>query len=155
MDKQAAISRVTTGFEQILAQVSDLDERAMSKRFYGDWNAKDILAHIAGWHETMTGAMERMARGEKPTPEGVDYSDADAWNARFAAAMRPQSAATVLASLRQSYANYVRAARAIPDDRFGEGKTINRLLEGSGYGHYGEHLPALKEYRNSIPQPAK
>src|SRR4029079_14347632 len=98
-------------------------ERAMSKRFYGDWNAKDILAHIAGWHETMTGAMERMARGEKPTPEGVDYSDADAWNARFAAAMRPQSAATVLASLRQSYAHYVRAARAIPDDRFGEGKT--------------------------------
>ena len=59
----------------------------------------------------MTGAMERMARGEKPTPEGVDYSDADAWNARFAAAMRPQSSSTVVADLQQSFAKYRRAAR--------------------------------------------
>ena len=90
---------------------------------------KDILAHIAGWQHQMTGAMERMARGEKPTPEGVDYSDADGWNARFAAAMRTQSATTVVADLQQSFANYKRAAAAIADDRYGEGKTVNRLLE--------------------------
>ena len=114
--------------------------------FYGDWGVKDILAHIAGWHHQMTGAMERMARGEKPTPEGVDYSDADGWNARFAAAMNAQSASTVVADLQQSFANYMRAARGIADDRFGEGKTVNRLLEGSGYGHYREHLPEIKEF---------
>ena len=50
--------------------------------------------------------------------------------------MAPQSATTVVADLKQSFANYVRAAEAIPADRFGEGKTVNRLLEGSGYGHY-------------------
>jgi hypothetical protein len=108
---------------------------------------KDILAHIAGWQHQMTAAMERMARGEKPTPEGVDYSDADAWNARFAGAMKAQTGETVVADLRQSFANYRRAAGAIPDDRFGEGKTINRLLETSGSRHYAEHLPALEAYR--------
>jgi hypothetical protein len=122
----------------------------MSKPFYGEWGVKDILAHIAGWHEQMTEAMQRMARGEKPTPEGVDYSDADSWNARFAGAMAAQTGETVVAGLRQSYANYLRAARAIPDDRFGEGKTINRLLETSGAGHYEEHLPALQEYRKKL-----
>jgi hypothetical protein len=60
--------------------------------------------------------------------------------------MRVQSAPTVVAGLRQSFANYKRAAQAIADDRYGEGKTINRLLEGSGYGHYREHLPAIKEF---------
>ena len=149
MDKQSVIQRVEDGFRELLAAVEGLDEPAMSRRFYGDWNAKDILAHIAGWHVLMTAAMERMARGERPTPEGVDYSDADAWNARFAAAMKPQSAGTIMAALRQSHANFVRAARAIPEDRYGEGKTINRLLEGSGSGHYQEHLPALKDLRNS------
>jgi hypothetical protein len=94
----------------------------------------------------MAGAMERMARGERPTPEGVDYSDSDRWNASFAAAMAPQNTSTVIADLRQSFATYVRAAQAIPDDRWGEGKTINRIVEGSGYGHYEEHLPAIKEY---------
>ena len=150
MDKQTTLDAVEKGFQQVLATVAGLDERAMSARFYGDWCAKDILAHIAGWHHQMAAAMERMARGERPTPEGVDYTDADAWNARFASAMRPQSADTILADLRQSFANYVRAARTIPDDRYGDGKTINRILETSGSGHYEEHLPALTEYRKSL-----
>ena len=150
MDKATALSKVEGGFNELLAAVDKLDDTAMSRTFYGDWSVKDVLAHIAGWHVQMTGAMERMARGEKPTPEGIDYSDSDGWNARFAGAMRAQSAETVVAELRQSFGNYLRAAQAIPDDRYGEGKTINRLLETSGYGHYNEHLPAIKEYRASL-----
>lgn len=146
MDKQSVLSELQTAFDELVAALQGLDERAMGKVFYGEWSIKDILAHLAGWHHQMTGAMERMARGEKPTPEGVDYSDSDAWNARFAGAMRVQNASTVVADLRQSFATYKRAAAAIPDDRYGEGKTINRMLEGSGYGHYREHLPAIKEF---------
>ncbi len=150
MDKQTVLTELEGGFSSLLKTVDGLDERAMSKVFYGTWSIKDILAHISGWHHTMTGAMERMARGEKPTPEGVDYSDADAWNAKFASAMRRQNTTTVVADLRQSFANYLRAAKAIPDERFGEGKTINRLLESSGHGHYKEHLPAIREFRAKL-----
>lgn len=147
MDKQSVITQVEAEFGKLLKGIDGLDEGAMSRTFYGNWSAKDILAHIAGWQRAMTESMQRMARGEKPTPEGVDYGDADKWNAGFASAMKAQSGATVVAELRQSFANYVRAANAIPDDRFGEGKTINRLLEASGWGHYKEHLPAIEEYR--------
>jgi len=150
MDKQTVLGELQRAFDEFLASVQGLDERAMSHVFYGAWSVKDIVAHVAGWQHTMTAAMERMARGEKPTPEGVDYSDADAWNARFAAAMHAQNATTVVADLQQSFANYRRAAQALPADRFGEGKTINRLLEGSGYGHYREHLPAIQEYRKQL-----
>jgi len=132
MDKQATIDEVQSAYDELLSTVSKLDDATMTHRFYGDWSVKDILAHIAGWHHTMTAALERMARGERPTPEGVDYSDADAWNAKFTAAMAPQNPSTVVADLKQSFANYLRAARALPADRFGEGKTVNRLLEGSG-----------------------
>jgi hypothetical protein len=146
MDKQAAVAKAQDGFHELLGAIEGLDERAMMRTFYGTWSVKDILAHIAGWHHAMTAAMERMARGERPTPEGVDYSDADAWNAKFAAAMAPQSPPTVVADLRQSFANYLRAARALPEDRFGEGKTANRLMEVSSFGHYEEHVPAIREY---------
>jgi hypothetical protein len=146
MDKQETLKTLQAGFNELLATLNGLDEAALTRVFYGTWSIKDILAHVAGWHHTMAGAMERMARGERPTPEGVDYSDSDRWNASFAAAMAPQNATTVIADLRQSFATYVRAAQAIPDDRWGEGKTINRIVETSGYGHYQEHLPAIKEY---------
>lgn len=149
MDKERVTAQVEEEFGKLLKAVEGLDDKAMSRAFYGEWSVKDILAHIAGWQRSMTESMERMARGEKPTPEGVDYSDADAWNARFSGAMKAQSGETILADLRQSFANYVRAAKAIPEDRFGEGKTINRLLEASGWGHYREHRPAIEEYRKS------
>ena len=150
MDKQTAIKQVRDGYSELLASVQGLDEPAMNKVFYGDWSVKDLLAHISGWHHEMTRSMERMARGEKPTPEGVSYADGDAWNAKFAAAMKPQNAPTVVADLQQFFANYVRAAEAIPADRYGEGKTINRLLETSGSGHYAEHLPSIKAYRATL-----
>ena len=150
MDKQTVINDVETAFGELLAAVQGLDERAMGRVFYGTWDARDILAHIAGWQQTMTGALDRMARGERPTPEGVDYSDENAWNAKFALALKQQNAATVIAYLQQGFANYVRAAKALPEDRFGEGKTVNRILEASGSGHCREHLPALRELRAKV-----
>ena len=150
MDKETTLQTVQTEFGRLLAAVDGLDERAMSQVFYGSWGVKDILAHIAGWQHAMSASMERMARGERPTPEGVDYNDADAWNAKFTAAMAPQNATTIVADLKQSFANYMRAAKALPADRFGDGKTINRILEASGYGHYREHLPAIEEYRAKV-----
>lgn len=147
MDKQTMLAQLSDGFGALVKEIEGLDERAMTTVFYGEWSIKDILAHIAGWQHQMTAAMERMARGEKPTPEGVDFSDADGWNARFAAAMAPQNATTVVADLKQSFANYRRAAASIPADRYGEGKTINRLIEGSGTGHYAEHLPAIQDFK--------
>ena len=150
MDKQTTLKQLQEGFAAFTAALDGLDEHAMTTVFYGTWSVKDIVAHIAGWQHLMSEAMERMARGEKPTPEGVDYSDADAWNARFAAAMTAQNATTVVADLKQSFANYLRAARAISDDRYGEGKTINRLIETSGIGHYKEHLPAIQEYKAKL-----
>jgi uncharacterized damage-inducible protein DinB len=146
MDKPATLNELQTAFDELLAAIKGLDERAMTKVFYGTWSVKDILAHIAGWQHLMTDALERMARGEKPTPEGADYSDSDAWNAQFTDDMRMQNATTVVADLQQSFATYKRAAQAIGDDRYGDGKTVNRLIETSGYGHYREHLPEIKAF---------
>ena len=131
------VMAVQEGFSQ-WDVVKDLDA-AVPWPLPDDWAAND-----------MSDTLERMARGEKPTLEGVSYSDGDAWNARFASAMRVQNATTVVADLQQSFANYKRAATAIPDDRYGDGKTINRMLETSGYGHYRDHLPEIKAFASKV-----
>ena len=95
----------------------------------------------------MTGALERLARGERPTAEGVDYSDTEAWNGKFARATDAIEPRSVLAMWRQVHMTYVRAARTIPDERYGEEKTVNRLLQASSVGHYPEYAGPIREWR--------
>ena len=44
-------------------------------------------------------ALERLARGERPIPEGVSYDDVDGWNARCGAAKKNDAAADMLLEL--------------------------------------------------------
>ena len=146
-DKQSTLQLLDTEYQNLREAIDGLDDEQLSRVWFGTWSAKDIVAHVLGWEREMTGALERMARGERPTPEGVDYSNVDEWNAKFAHDMTAISPQTVLATWRQVHMTYMKAAKSVPDDRYGEGKTVNRLLEASGFGHYREHAPQVREWR--------
>jgi hypothetical protein len=141
------IARVNDRFRDLLGAVEDLDDEQMSRRWYGEWGVRDILAHIAGWHWEMEQALERIARGERPVPEGVDYSDADAWNAKFAERASGKAGREVLEDLVASKGAFLAAALEVPEDRFEEGRAAARILETTGFGHYAEHLPPIQEWR--------
>lgn len=151
-DKEATLRLLETEYQNLREAVDGLDNDGLLRVWFGSWSVRDIVAHILGWEREMTVALQRMARGERPTPEGVDYSNSDEWNATFVSAMVPISPTTVLAIWSQTHMNYVRAARAVPADRYGvreDGKlnTANRLLETSGFGHYREHGAQIREWR--------
>ena len=146
-DKQSTLKLLDEEYQNFRQAVDGLDGDALTRIWFGTWSVKDIVAHVLGWQREMTQALQRMARGEKPTPEGVDYSNTDEWNAKFAAAMQGIDARTVIAAWQQAHMTFAKAAQAVPDDRYGEGKTVNRLLEGSGWGHYREHGAQIREWR--------
>jgi uncharacterized protein (TIGR03083 family) len=151
-DKESTLELLDKEYQNLREAVDGLDDEQMTRVWLGEWSVKDIVAHVLGWEREMTGALQRLARGERPTPEGVDYSDVNEWNHRFARKMTQIDPRTVLAAWRQAHMNYLRAAKAVPDDRFGlqedgRPKTVNRLLEASGFGHYGEHAPQVREWR--------
>jgi hypothetical protein len=151
-DKATTLSELDGGYHELREAIDGLDRDQMGIVWFDRWSVKDIVAHVLGWEREMTGALQRIARGERPTPEGVDYSDSDAWNAGFSLAYKHVLPPTVVAEWQQVHANYVKAAQAVPDDRYGvrdDGKpaTVNRLLETSGYGHFREHAAQIKEWR--------
>ena len=92
-------------------------------------------------------------RGERPTPEGVDYSDADAWNEKFALQAKPGHAA--LDAWDAAYRAYCTAAGALPENLYGEdpekGRPLigNRLLQAAGIHHFEEHRPDLEKWLRS------
>ena len=151
-DKKATLELLDKEYEGLCDAIDGLNDEQLSRVWFGTWAVRDMVAHVLGWEREMTGALQRLARGERPAREGADYSKFDEWNAGFASAMKPISTPTILATWRQVHANYVRAAGTVPDDRYGEGddgkpKTANRLLEASGFGHYRQHGADIREWR--------
>ncbi len=146
MSRDELLAELDREFASLLACIDGLDEAAAARVWYGDWSVRDILAHVAGWHREMAGAFDRMARGERPVPEGVDYSDPDPWNARFAAAQRNTSMADMVRELKASQEAFAAAARQLPDDRFEEGRAAYRIVHTTGIDHYREHAPAIREW---------
>ena len=150
--KETTLKLLDTEYKNLRSTIDGLDEGQLLRPWLDAWSVKDIVAHVLGWEREMTGALERLGRGERPTVEGVDYSNTDEWNAAFAQRMASINPATVLAIWQQTHMNYVRAAKAVPDDRYGTKEdgtpnAVNRLLEGSGYGHYREHAAQIGAWR--------
>ncbi len=147
MARDDIIETLNDEFDNLCKSVEGLDDAQMTRVWFGDWGVRDILAHIAGWHWEMVGAYDRIARGERPVPEGVDYNDADAWNARFARSVSNTDPDEVIEDLNASKEAFVAAARKVPEERFEEGKTAFRILHTTGIDHYREHYPAIQEWR--------
>jgi hypothetical protein len=103
---------------------------------------------MAGWFREIGPGFARAARGERPTPEGVDWSDVDAWNAKFAEAKKA-TGAEALADWDDAYAAYLAAAKSLPEELYGtepgrdRPRIGNRLIDGAGIGHFAEHQPEL------------
>lgn len=139
--KDENIATLEAAHAAFRAKIADLNEDAYAERWLGTWALPELLAHMGGWFGEMSAGLERVARGERPVPEGVDYSDADGWNAKFAATASPGKAA--LAAWDTRFKGYAAAARAVPEDLFGEKdgrlKIGSRLLDGAGIHHFAEH----------------
>jgi hypothetical protein len=124
-----------------------LNEEQMTEVWLGTWSVRDIAAHIAGWHQEMSPALERLARGERPVREGVSNDDVDGWNARFAEARRHVAVADVLLELDKSHEHFMKAAAAVPAERFQPGKTAWKIVDGNSAHHYQEHGEQVRAWR--------
>ena len=148
--KDTLLKQLDGGFNAFKELYVGLNDVQMTQTWLGDWCLRDILAHVAGWHWEMSGALERIARGERPTPEGVDYSNTDEWNKHFVAEKGALAPAQMVADVDQSFAAFRAAADTVPEDRFEPGRTVDRLLHANGIDHYMEHGGQIKEWRESL-----
>lgn len=152
-----AVARLDAGQIHFRALIADLPAEAYGETWLGSWNLSQLLAHMAGWFREMTGAIDRVSRGEKPTPDGVDYADAEPWNAKFAA--QAKAGVDALAEWDAAYAEYRAAALRLPEELYGvdpekgRPRIGDRLLQGAGIGHFEEHEGELSAWVSSRSRP--
>jgi hypothetical protein len=147
--KEELLNRAAREYKAFHEGLHGLNEEDLSERWLGEWSIKDIVGHISGWHREMGPALERLARGDKPIPDGVRYDDVNAWNARFARAVRDTAVADVLLELDRSHEHFLRLAAAVPDDRFQPGRTAYRIVDQNTAHHYKEHGDQIRAWRAS------
>ena len=147
MDKQAVIADVQAAYSEFRSAIEGLTDEQLTKPFMEDWSVREVLGHVAGWHDQMALGLERMAQGQRPTPEGVDWSDVQGFNMRFAQDVRGSRVTDVVQDLDGKVQRFVAALQGLPDDRYGEGKTGNRMAAAAGYEHFREHAAEIREAR--------
>ena len=147
--KQELLNQAAREYKAFHESLQGLNEEHLNEVWLGSWNIKDIVAHIVGWQTELAPALERLARGERPVPEGVSYDDVDGWNARFAAARRGAEAADVLLELDKSHERFMHLADAVPEARFQPGRTAYTMVDLNSAHHYKEHGDQIRAWRAS------
>lgn len=145
--KQELLNQAAREYKTFHESLQGLNEEHLTEVWLGTWSIKDIVAHIVGWHSEMGPALERIARGERPVPEGVSYDDVDSWNAKFVAARRGAEAADLLLELDKSHERFMHQADAVPEERFQPGKTTYKIVDGNSAHHYHEHGEQIRAWR--------
>ena len=146
-DKSSTLSAIDEAKARLDQRLDRIDEAHGSwEGAVGEWSVAQLLQHMHGWLTEMTAAVERMGQGQRPTPEGVDYSDPEEWNPKFVAERGEQTYEEARSALVVAHDGFRTAVAQIDDGRFGEGKTINRMVEGVVTHHYVEHAEDLDAF---------
>lgn len=134
-------------FRSVLDQ---LDEAHFEKIWLdGRWRVREITAHVTGWLGQMSAGMDRMARGERPSQEGeTPWAEVDNWNETFAEHARGKRKDQILRELEAGANAFKESALKLSEDRFGEGKTANRIFEAAGAPHFREHAEMIREWQS-------
>jgi hypothetical protein len=148
-EKDERLKEAETAYAELRQAVAGLDEDRMSRIWLGSWGVREILIHVAGWEREMTPALERVARGAAPYPDGA-YDDADGWNARFVEARRGAKPPEILAELDATHRGFMTAAAALPESLLAKEGAARGLFDGSGPDHYREHADQIRAWRQTV-----
>lgn len=146
--KQRLLNDLDEAYREFLSAVEGLDEIEFETKWLdGQWGVREIVAHHTGWLGQLGGGLERMGRGERPTPEGVDWTDVQHWNDTFARHAMGKRRHEVLFELEQALQTFKEAGAKLPEERFGEGKTASRMFDLAGISHLRESAAMVRRWR--------
>lgn len=148
-DKQSVVEDARSAFREFQTSIDGLTDAQLTTPFLDGWSVREVAGHLTGWLEQMTTGFQRMAEGQRPTPEGTDWSDVQTWNTGFAADVKDRNARELVNELDSRVEALVAALQALPDDRFGENKTTNRMADAAAIHHFREHADEITAARQA------
>ena len=111
----------------------------------GSWTRKQMLAHVATWHEI---TIERLG-GLIDMGEPTEAPDEDAINARAARAAVGRTSGEILLDLEHTDRQLRRKVARLTDEQLAAHDAwAAAVIAGNSYGHYRDHLADLDPRQN-------
>jgi hypothetical protein len=140
------LERMDDGWAKFHGRVSSIPNERLEQRLgEGQWTRKQMLAHIATWHDLTIDRLSRFAGSGEP----ADLSEhEDSINARAARAAEGRTTGEILLSMSDSYRKLRREVSNLSDAQLAANEGwAAAIIAGNSYGHYAEHLPDLDTRR--------
>ena len=142
-DTLARMDQGWTAFHDRVASVPN--ERLADRLGEGAWTRKQMLAHIATWHDL---ALDRLARfADSGEPADLTEHE-DVINARAARAAEGRTTGEVVLGIADSYRRIRREVSTLTDAQLAaHDGWAAAIIAGNPYDHSAEHLPDLAPAR--------
>ena len=146
-DRAAVLSELDESHAQLMQRIGRIDAaHGEWPGAVGEWSVANVLQHMTGWLNEMSDGIDRMSRGLRPTPEDADYDDADLWNQGAVERAGEQGWDEARSDFDAAYDRFRATVAGFDPERFGEGKTVNRMIDGAATGHFRKHVEDLDSY---------
>ena len=145
-DKSNAVADLEAAFRELQAAVDGVPNDQMTAVWFGEWSAKDILAHAASWDEFASLDFQRIGRGHTPCLAAFREADVNDWNGFL---MRPRklfSLAQVRFESGHCHQQLLDALKGLPEAVFAPGNMVAAFLAIST-GHYRDHAGGIRRWR--------
>lgn len=161
-----ALTTLERGFDETTAELRRLPAKHMTTTGIGGgrWSPKDLLGHLALWHEIALRSVDEIRREERPWIVGVFAEPGPGPNDDELAARAGWSLDRAREAFEGSYGGVVSLLRAIDEQEWRrpvdgwteEPATVGGLLgvvlgtDGLPFGHAYAHLPELAEFVDEL-----
>jgi hypothetical protein len=145
------MSAVDGGWRPFREAVRGIGRARMDEPTGGGWTFRDLIAHIAGWHDLTARRLRALrSSGAFPGPgdEGTvgipAFKDADEFNARLVSAHRLVGAEALVDELDTTFrAMRSELAQLTEEQIHANEDRVIAVVAGNTYGHYEEHATEL------------
>jgi len=138
--KQKLLDAEDQGWRELHARLERLPEDDwLRPGVNGDWNAKDVLAHVAAWHAVTTDRFEVL----RTIGTLAEYPPIDEFNRDQYEKSRELSLHDVRVMSGASRHRFREEIALLPMDL---GENLVRIVESNAHGHYEEHIAQLDAF---------
>jgi len=137
------LQKVDEAWQSFERSLTSFPAERLDERIGDGWTRKQMMAHIAAWHEL---TIERLAAFVRSGDKQALAEGDDVINARVARAAEGRTAGEVLGSAVSSFRRLRRQIGYLSDEQLAahEGWAA-AIIAGNTYGHYAEHVADLDE----------
>lgn len=138
----SVLERVDRGWHRFNGALAAFPAERMGERLGGGWTRKQMLAHIAAWHDLTS---DRLANFMKDGQIQALADHEDVVNARVARKAEGRTMGEILDALQTSFRRLRRQVSYLTDHqlRAHDGWPA-AIIAGNTYEHYEEHLADLE-----------